>query len=108
MTPCTLKIKSQGKDYPGALIRHIPSIWHNAPLTVELVLAADHVHSALRDLADAQWQAALPALLEDMQLLLRDALDLLRELGEADERSDRSHCSPTGVWPMPAMYTGLM
>ena len=63
----------------------------------ELVLAADHVHSALRDLADAQWQAALPALLEDMQLLLRDALDLLRELGEADERSDRSH------WDLPSI-----
>lgn len=63
----------------------------------ELVLAADHVRSALRDLADAQWQAALPALLEDMQLLLRDALDLLRELGEADERSDRSH------WDLPSI-----
>lgn len=63
----------------------------------ELVLAADHVHSALRDLADAHWQAALPALLEDMQLLLRDALDLLRELGEADERSDRSH------WDLPSI-----
>jgi hypothetical protein len=63
----------------------------------ELVLAADHVHSALRDLADAKWQAALPALLEDMQLLLRDALDLLRELGEADERSDRSH------WDLPSI-----
>lgn len=63
----------------------------------ELVLAADHVHSALRDLADAQWQAALPALLEDMQLLLRDALDLLRELGETDERSDRSH------WDLPSI-----
>lgn len=63
----------------------------------ELVLAADHVHSALRDLADAQWQAALPALLEDMQLLLRDALDLLCELGEADERSDRSH------WDLPSI-----
>ena len=63
----------------------------------ELVLAADHVHSALRDLADAQWQAALPALLEDMQLLLRDALDLLRELGEGDERSDRSH------WDLPSI-----
>lgn len=63
----------------------------------ELVLAADHVHSALRDLADAQWQAALPALLEDMQLLLRDTLDLLRELGEADERSDRSH------WDLPSI-----
>jgi len=63
----------------------------------ELVLAADHVHSALRDLADAQWQAALPALLDDMQLLLRDALDLMRELGEADERSDRSH------WDLPSI-----
>ena len=63
----------------------------------ELVLAADHVHSALRDLADAQWQAALPALLEDIQQLLRDALDLLRELGEADDRSDRSH------WDLPSI-----
>lgn len=63
----------------------------------ELVLAADHVHSALRDMADAQWQAVLPALLDDMQLLLRDALDLLRELGEADERSDRSH------WDLPSI-----
>lgn len=63
----------------------------------ELALAADHVHSGLRDLADAQWQAALPALLEDMQLLLRDALDLLHELGEADERSDRSH------WDLPSI-----
>jgi hypothetical protein len=63
----------------------------------ELVLATDHVHSALRDLADAQWQAALPALLDDMQLLLRDALDLLRELHEADERSDRSH------WDLPSI-----
>jgi hypothetical protein len=63
----------------------------------ELVLAADHVHAALRDLADAQWHAALPALLDDMQRLLRDALDLLRELGEADERGDRSH------WDLPSI-----
>lgn len=63
----------------------------------ELVLAADHVHSTLSDLADAQWQAVLPALLDEMQLLLRDALDLLRELGEADERSDRSH------WDLPSI-----
>lgn len=63
----------------------------------ELVLAADHVHSALRELPDARWQTALPTLLDDMQLLLRDALDLLRELGEADERSDRSH------WDLPSI-----
>jgi len=63
----------------------------------ELVLAADHVHSALRDLADEHWTSALPQMLEDFQQLLRDALDLLRELGEADDRSDRSH------WDLPSI-----
>ncbi|ADE17037.1 conserved hypothetical protein (plasmid) [Nitrosococcus halophilus Nc 4] len=64
----------------------------------ELVLAADHVHSSLNDLADAEcWRNALPALLEDFQQLLRDALDLLRELGEADDRGDRSY------WDLPSI-----
>lgn len=63
----------------------------------ELVLAADHVHSTLRDLADEPWKSALPHLLEDFQQLLRDALDLLQELGEADDRSDRSH------WDLPSI-----
>ncbi len=63
----------------------------------ELVLAADHVHSALRDLANECWTSALPRLLEDFQQLLRDALDLLQELGEADSRSDRSH------WDLPSI-----
>ena len=63
----------------------------------ELVLAADHVHSALRDLADERWAAALPQLLEDFQQLLRDALDLLHELDEADDHIDRSH------WDLPSI-----
>lgn len=63
----------------------------------KLVLAADHVHSSLRDLADERWREALPALLDDIQQLLRDALDLLRELGEADDHSDRSH------WDLPSI-----
>lgn len=63
----------------------------------ELVLATDHVHSALRDLADEQWTSSLPQLLEDFQCLLRDALDLMRELGEADDRSDRS------FWDLPSI-----
>lgn len=63
----------------------------------ELVLAADHVHSAIRDLTDEHWISALPLLQEDFQQLLRDALDLLRELGEADVRSDRSH------WDLPSI-----
>jgi hypothetical protein len=63
----------------------------------ELVLAADDVRSFLGDLADERWRAALPAMLEDFQQLLRDALDLLRELGEADDRNDRSH------WDLPSI-----
>jgi len=64
----------------------------------ELVLAADHVHFLLPDPASSeQWRRALPLLLDDFQQLLRDALDLMRELGEADERSDRSY------WDLPSI-----
>ena len=63
----------------------------------ELALAADHVHSSLRDWADEHWASALPLLLDDFQQLLRDALDLLRELGEACDRSDRSY------WDLPSI-----
>ena len=64
----------------------------------ELVLTTDHVHSMLQDLAGAEhWRNALPMMLDDFQQLLRDALDLLHELGEADDRSDRSY------WDLPSI-----
>lgn len=63
----------------------------------ELVLSSDNVHSALDDLTDETWVAALPLLIEDLQQLLRDALDLSRELGGADDRSDRSD------WDLPSI-----
>lgn len=63
----------------------------------KLVLAADHAHSSLSDLNDDRWQAALPLMLDDFQQLLRDALDLLRELGEADDLRDRSS------WDLPSI-----
>lgn len=63
----------------------------------ELVLATDHVRSSLRDLAGENWTFALPRMLEDFQQLLHDALDLLRELGEADEHHDRSD------WVLPSI-----
>ena len=64
----------------------------------DLVLAADHVHSSLNDHRQSPfWQSALPELADDLQQLLRDALDLLRELGEADDRRDRAH------WDMPSI-----
>jgi len=68
----------------------------------ELVLAADHVHSSVGDMAsDERWRAALPSLLADFQQLLRDALDILRELGEANDRNDRSHWDLPSIAPHP-------
>lgn len=58
----------------------------------EVVLASDHVHSWLRDIAkNENWKAALPELLDDFSLLLRDALDLMRELGGVDTDNDHSY-----------------
>jgi hypothetical protein len=58
----------------------------------EITLSTDHVHSALRDLPkDKGWIEALPHLLTDFSNLLRDALDLMRELGGADDTSDSSY-----------------
>lgn len=64
----------------------------------ELRLAADHIDPALRDMvADDRWSSMLPKLLEDFQQLLCDALDLLSELGVADEHRDQSH------WHLPSI-----
>ena len=61
------------------------------PIDSELVLAADHVLSTIRNFADENRTIALPQLLEDFQQLLHDALDLLRDLGKADDHNDRSY-----------------
>lgn len=64
----------------------------------EIVLSTDHAHSSLRDLpSDENWVAALPELLSDFTALLRDALDLMRELGSADDRSDLSYMHQPSV-----------
>lgn len=64
----------------------------------EIVLSSDSVHSALRDREDkAQWQAVLPDMLQDFTVLLRDALDLKRELGGAEEKSDLSYSDQPSI-----------
>jgi hypothetical protein len=64
----------------------------------EIVLSTDHVHSSLRDLPrDERWKAALPELLSDVSALLRDALDLMRELGSAEDRSDLSYIHQSSI-----------
>jgi hypothetical protein len=65
----------------------------------DLVLAADDVHSALDNIAHPLWKSAQPLLLEDFQQLLRDALDLLREMGKANDQSDSSHWYLSSISP---------
>lgn len=58
----------------------------------EIVLSTDHVHSVLKELPkNPHWEAAMPDLLADFSALLRDTLDLMRELGGADDKSDQSY-----------------
>ena len=65
----------------------------------ELSLATDHVQTTFREFENDDLQSILPFLLEDFQQLLRDALDLLEELGEADDRSDRSFRDLPSIFP---------
>ena len=64
----------------------------------EIVLSVEHVHAWLRDADENEdWRAALPALLPDVTALLRDALDLMRELGLANDMSDLSYSSQPSI-----------
>jgi hypothetical protein len=64
----------------------------------EIVLSTDHVHSSLHDLKKEQlWTEVLPDLLPDFNALLKDALDLMQELGGADAGSDRSYMDQPSI-----------
>jgi hypothetical protein len=64
----------------------------------EIVLTADHVHAGLRDMPkDARWAAALPNLLNDFSTLLRDAMDLMHELGGVNNQSDHTYIDQPSI-----------
>lgn len=68
----------------------------------EIVLSTEHVHSVFRDhRPSSEWAATLPRLLDDFSGLLRDALDLMRELGGADDRSDLSYLHQPSIGEHP-------
>lgn len=68
----------------------------------EIVLSTNHVNSALRDVRKSlQWQEALPGMLSDATSLLRDTLDLMRELGGADDRHDGSYVHQPSIGEHP-------
>ena len=64
----------------------------------EIALATNNVHKVLKEQKDnIDWNSALPDLLGDFNLLLRDALDLMRALGEAEDISDRSYVNQPSI-----------
>ncbi|WP_181363577.1 anti-phage defense-associated sirtuin Dsr1 [Aeromonas sp. HMWF017] len=79
--PPTFMDQREHADMPKRLKRFLNS---------ELALATEQVSSLLHHVANERWVAALPQLLDEFQGLLQDALDLLHEIGEADEYYARS------------------
>ena len=66
----------------------------------EIVLRTDHVRDALRPLSnEASWRGLLAESLPDFTGLLRDALDLMRELDGASDRSDFSYVAHPSIEP---------
>jgi hypothetical protein len=65
----------------------------------DIVLSTDHVYSTLGDrlAGRPRWKAILPELLDDFCTLLRDTLDLMRELGGADDLSERSYIDQPSI-----------
>jgi hypothetical protein len=57
----------------------------------DIVLASDHAHIAVRDAKSEIWRSSAYTLLSDFVDLLRQAFDLMSELGEASEDSDFSY-----------------
>ncbi len=64
----------------------------------DVVLSVDHVHYAIKEFTgSSSWKDSLPYLLDDLQMVLRDTMDLMNELGEADCKNSRSH------WDLPSI-----
>lgn len=64
----------------------------------QLALTADHVNAALKNLKGKIWETALPQLLDDLDALLRDALDIIREMGEPHDQSTWAMSSIAPHW----------
>jgi hypothetical protein len=90
LTPYVMLSDPIGFDSEAEEVDGTPSIRNL--VESEIVLATKYAHSMFDELNNVDsWIAALPLLLEDFSALLRDALDLMNELGRAEDESDLSY-----------------
>ncbi len=67
-----------------------------------IALSAEYAHSAFNKQKDnPYWKTALPDLFQDINMLLRDTLDLMQELGGACSKSDLSYIAQPSISPHP-------
>ena len=72
----------------------------------DIVLSASNLNGPLHELKDNErWVIALPTLLTDFTGLLRDALDLMSDLGDADEKSDLSYSNQPSISEHPQNHS---
>lgn len=66
----------------------------------DIILAVDEAHYEISELSQlSAWTDALPFFLQDATSLLRDALDLMRELEGANDRYDGSYVAQPSIEP---------
>ncbi|WP_300159882.1 anti-phage defense-associated sirtuin Dsr1 [Solidesulfovibrio sp.] len=98
LTPCVLLKKRLTWEGQAARLEESKNL--KQYISWEIVLFADHINTAAKDLPKSEkWQAALPHLVDDLHSLLRDALDLLRELEKADDLHDLSYLELPSIAP---------
>lgn len=65
---------------------------------IEVVIDGGNLHHEFKDFkSNKLWLEVLPELLSDFQQILKDALDLFKEVGQAEEHSDKS------TWHLPSI-----
>ena len=96
----TLRLELRELLAPKIMLRRVSNAITDEMLTNEtepskarigwdLVLTASDIRFVLNDLEKLEcWRSVLVAMMDDFQQLLHDALNLLRELGDADDRHD--------------------
>lgn len=78
------------KEYPVATQGRENSDPANL-LRYELVFSSPDLYGTFKDANNPKWQQSLPELLANFESILKDALDIMAELGQAGEKSDLSY-----------------
>lgn len=89
------------KDFSWYLFndKKVPNEESSPKLRYELKLETGNIHEKITENPDEPWKQYLPQLLPEVQQLLLDGLDLMHELGKADDTYDDSNIHIPSITP---------